>query len=299
MHPEQGKRLDQYLVRVGLAPSRRAAQRMIASGYVLLNGHIGRKGETVREGDRVEVAPGRELSSAIVPNPDLAIEVLYRDDAVLVVGKPGGLPCHPIRPAERATVMNGVVACFPETASAGTKLNEGGLVHRLDNGTSGALIVARTPEAFAELRNAVRQARLGHLYLALVAGAVTERLEIDTPVAHHPDNPRKMIVAPLGEAHSLSARAAHTIAYPLSRHGPFTLLEVTPVSAGARHQIRVHLASSGHPIVGDELYGGPPHPALISGRFWLHLARVEFRSPAMGRIVVDAPLAPDLEALLE
>ena len=138
------ERLDQYLVRLGLAPSRRTAREFIADGRVRVNGRRLPKGASVTSDDRVElVDPAPPLE--ILPNPAITIPILYADAAIVVVDKPGLMPCHPLRAGERDTVMNAVVAQYPAIAFDAGKPLEGGLVHRLDNGTSGALMIARTP----------------------------------------------------------------------------------------------------------------------------------------------------------
>jgi len=298
------ERLDHYLVRTGLAPSRRVAQELVERGMVRINGRRSKKSEIVGAEDRVEVAASerpdrRDRTSAIEPNASLALEVIHEDAAVIVVNKPGGVPCHPLQAGERDTVMNAVVARFPDTATAGEKPLEGGLVHRLDNGTSGALLIARNRGAFEKLRDAIRAGRIARRYEALVAGSLERKTQIDAPIAHHAKNARKMVAGDPSSANPKRAgRAATTLAEPIRRVGEFTLLSVTP-KTGSRHQIRVHLASLGHPIVGDTLYGGPAIPALAHGRFWLHLCDVAFDSPAVGHVKVTAPIPQDLKKLID
>src|SRR6266851_1864696 len=294
MPTDARERLDHYLVRLGWARSRRAAREMLAGGMVRVNGRVLRKGEMVGGGDAVEIA---EISTlpALAPDPKVKIEILFRDSAMLVVNKPAPMACHPLRPGERGTVMNGVVAAFPEAAAAGDNPREGGLVHRLDNGTSGALLVALQPPPFIALREAIQAGRIRRDYQALVAGDLKESLQIDDPLAHDPRNPRRIIaVAGTGAG----ARAAATLVEPIQRLGNFTLVAARP-RTGIRHQIRVHLARAGHPIAGDTLYGGPPLDALADGRFWLHLAEIEFRSPVSGPVRVRSPLPRDLEQALK
>jgi 23S rRNA pseudouridine1911/1915/1917 synthase len=288
------ERLDLYLVRLGWARSRRAAREMLASGTVRVNGRVLRKGEMVGGGDSVEIGESLALP-ALAPDPEVKIEVLFHDPAMLVVNKPAPMACHPLRPGERGTVMNGVVAAFPEAAAAGDNPREGGLVHRLDNGTSGALLVALAPGAFMALREAIRAGRIRRDYHALVAGDLKESLQIDKSLAHDPRNPRRMTVAPPSAA---GARDAATAVEPIQRFGGFTLVTARP-RTGMRHQIRVHLAEAGHPIAGDALYGGPPLDALTQGRFWLHLAEIEFRSPAAGPARAHSPLPRELESALK
>jgi 23S rRNA pseudouridine1911/1915/1917 synthase len=281
---------------------------MISSGRVQVNGRRYRKGEPIAACDSVEVI-SMDAADAIAPNHDLKIDILFEDAAVIVADKPALMPCHPLRVDERNTVMNAIVAAYPETASAGDKPLEGGLVHRLDSGTSGALIIARDGDAFVAMREALRAGRVTRRYLALVAGRVERTeptIEIATPIAHHVKNPRKMVVveasgrtmvaavATVSARYRSKPRPAFTNVEPLSYQNDFTMVMVTP-RTGSRHQIRVHLASIGYPIAGDELYGGPALAGLAAGRFWLHLAELEFESPAGGYVEAVAPLARDLK----
>jgi 23S rRNA pseudouridine1911/1915/1917 synthase len=285
-------------VRTGFAPSRRVAQELVERGLVRINGRRSKKSEIVGADDRIEVA-ATNRRALIEPNADLALEVLHEDAAVIVVNKPGGVPCHPIHADERDTVMNAVVARFPDVATVGVKPLEGGLVHRLDNGTSGALLIARNRGTFDKLRDAIRGGRITRRYEALVAGSLERKTEIDTPIAHHAKNARKMIVGDLSSANPKRAgRPASTVVEPIRRVGDFTLLSIAP-KTGSRHQIRVHLSSIGHPIVGDVLYGGLASDTLAHGRFWLHLCDVAFDSPAVGHVKVTAPIPPDLKKFLD
>ena len=297
--PDTAKeRLDHYLVRTGFASSRRVAQELVERGLVRINGRRSKKSEIVGADDRIEVA-STNRRAVIEPNPDLALDVVHEDASVIVVNKPGGVPCHPLNADERDTVMNAVVARFPEIATVGEKPLEGGLVHRLDNGTSGALLVARNRGTFDKLRDAIRAGRIARRYEALVAGVLERKTEIDAPIAHHAKNARKMVVGDPSSANPKRAgRFANTVVDPIRRVGDFTLLSIAP-KTGSRHQIRVHLASVGLPIVGDTLYGGPASETLAHGRFWLHLCEVAFDSPAIGHVKVTAPIPPDLKKLIE
>lgn len=284
-------------MRTGFAPSRRVAQELVERGLVRINGRRSKKSEVVGAEDRVEVA-ATNRRAVIEPNAELPLEVLHEDAAVIVVNKPGGMPCHPLHAEERDTVMNAVVARFPDVATVGEKPLEGGLLHRLDNGTSGALLIARNRGTFDKLREAIRAGRIARRYEALVAGSLEHKTEIDAPIAHHAKNARKMIVGDPSSANPKRAgRAASTLVEPIRRVGEFTLLSIAP-KTGSRHQIRVHLASIGHPIVGDTLYGGPASDALAHGRFWLHLCEVAFDSPAVGHVKVTASVPEDLKKVI-
>jgi 23S rRNA pseudouridine1911/1915/1917 synthase len=305
-------------VRLGWATSRRAAVDLISSGRVQVNGRRYRKGAMIAPGDNVEVIEAIS-GKALAPNPDLKINILFEDAAVIVADKPALMPCHPLRSDERDTVMNGIVAAYPETPDAGDKPLEGGLIHRLDNGTSGALMIARSHDGFIAMREALRAGRVTRRYRALVAGRFDGTIEISAPIAHHQKNSRKMVVvderldaisssmAPteshpyaigstsptVSTRHRSKPRPAFTKVEAISFANGFTLVEVTP-RTGSRHQIRAHLARIGYPIAGDELYGGPPLTGVGPGRFWLHLAELEFESPAGGHVKVSAPIANDL-----
>ena len=296
------ERLDHYLVRTGLASSRRLAQELVERGMVRINGRYPRKSEIVGADDRVEVRGANtqpRISTPLQPNSSIAIDVVHEDAAVIVVNKPGGIPCHPLRAEEHDTMMNSIVARFPDTAGAGEKPLEGGLVHRLDNGTSGALLIARNLGAFIKLRDAIRSSKIARRYEALVAGHLDRKISIESPIAHHPKNPRKMVVGDPDSGNPKRAgRPASTTVEPIRRVGNFTLVSIVP-KTGSRHQIRVHLASAGLPIVGDTLYGGPESELLAHGRFWLHLCDIAFDSPAIGHVKAIAPLAPDLKKLLD
>jgi 23S rRNA pseudouridine1911/1915/1917 synthase len=291
-----GERLDVLLVRLGFAPSRRRARQLIDAGKVAVNGRQIGKGELVAEGDDVRVA--QVPPAGLQPNPKIKIDVLFEDESVIVVNKPGLIPCHPLGEEEQNTVMNAMAAAYPESSKAGDKPLEGGLIHRLDNGTSGALIIARDYAAFMAMRSSIRRGEFSRRYLALCVGQLDGPIEIATPIAHHPKNRRKMITMPASAAASTqAARPAATVVEALRQYSGLTLVEARP-RTGRRHQVRVHLASVGHPLAGDALYGGPNFPGLAAGRFWLHLSEVAFDSPSSGYVTVEAPTPPDLDAVL-
>ncbi len=291
------------LVRLGFARSRRAARELVESGRVRVNGRRWRKGGTVAPGDAVEVAPDSE-TPAIAPAADADIAILYEDPDLLIVAKPAPMACYPLRPGDGGTVMNGIAARYPETAAAGPKPAEGGLIHRLDNGTSGALMIARKRSAYAAMRAALTSGAIARRYHALVAGTIDRPLRIAQPIAHHAKNPRRMVAVgaaphagPAANAYRSHPRPALTAVAPLRKIGGFTLIEAAPAT-GVRHQIRVHLASVGHPIAGDELYGGPHLQSLAPGRFWLHLAELGLTAPGGAFVRVSAPYPADLESAL-
>jgi 23S rRNA pseudouridine1911/1915/1917 synthase len=294
----ENRRLDLHLVRKGLASSRRHARDLIEAGRVRLNSRVGCKSDLVAAGDRIDVDV-EPVAPALVADPAMVLELLYKDASVVVINKPAVMACHPLRPGETGTIMNGIAALFPETAAVGNLPREGGLIHRLDNGTSGALMIARTDESFRRLRAAIRSGAVKRRYRALVSGRMDEAAVVDLPLSHDRRRAHRMIPqSPGRRSGARPSRPASTRIEPLRTYGAFTLLEIYPQSGG-RHQIRVHLASIGFPIVGDKLYGGQPAASLLPGRFWLHLAEIEFESDSAGRVAVTAPLPHDLTTLVD
>lgn len=190
-------------------------------------------------------------------------EIVYVDDNIVVINKPAGLPCHPLKPGEGPSAFALVVAQFPEVASASNNPLEGGLVHRLDNHTSGLLVFARHPAAYETWRLAFKNSTIQKSYVALIQGKLDHILTLEQPIAHHPKSKHKMVT--VGEGHCYfrgHPQVATTVVTPLEISENTTLVRIT-ISGGRRHQIRVHLANAGFPLVGDKLYGGPePLPGL-------------------------------------
>jgi 23S rRNA pseudouridine1911/1915/1917 synthase len=288
-------RLDLFLT--GHVPdcSRRSAQRAIAMGAVRINGRRARKSQSVSAGDVIDVPDELFVHRALQPNPQLEVAVLYEDAAVIALDKPAGMASHALRADETDTAANFLLARYPELAGVGKNDREPGLVHRLDTDTSGVLLAARTPEAYRALRAQFAAHQVTKEYLALVDGDIAVSGTLRTPLTHDPHNRRKMRACSESTPH---ARAAVTTYRPLERFGHRTLLAVE-IPTGVMHQIRVHLASIGHPIIGDGLYGKPP-PAAPPPRHLLHAQRVAFTHPETGqRTAITSPLPPDFAAVLE
>jgi 23S rRNA pseudouridine1911/1915/1917 synthase len=292
----QPARLDRYLAdQVGL--SRARIKDAFDAGAVRVDGKRAKKGDRIAAGSEI-TAELPEESSAPVPQPDLPLSVLREDASFLVLDKPAGMPSHPLEEGEKGTLGNALIARYPECAQASEDARECGLAHRLDVETSGAMVAARSREAYLKLREAFGARTVEKRYLALVGGAAGEGGEIEIPIAHHPKNARKMIACPTEEeGERLKARPALSRYKVLERLGDFTLVEVE-IPTGVMHQIRVHLAAIGAPVAGDALYGGPPIEGL--SRQFLHAARLAFPHPATGeRVEVDAPLPAELQAVIE
>lgn len=289
---DDGARLDQWLAQA-LDCSRREAQRIIEDGGVRVDGARAAKGTRVHAGAEVRVAeaPARDEDKRPVPEPEAPLIELFADESLVAVDKPAGVATHPLRPGERGTLANALVARHPECALAADDAREGGFAHRLDTETSGVVIAARTRAAWQSLRRAFGDGAVTKEYLALVAGAPPPTGTIDLPLVHAG---RRVRVA--GDR-DLDALTARTDFETLARGDGVALVRACS-SSGRMHQIRVHLAFRGHPLVGDALYGGPPPAAGTRGHF-LHAATIIFPHPSTGtRTRIDAPLPGDRAAAL-
>jgi 23S rRNA pseudouridine1911/1915/1917 synthase len=278
-----GERLDRWVRRELPGLSRRLVHALIADGSVRLDGRRAAKGAIVRAGARVTLPAGL----ALVPNPALSLTILYEDAWLVAVDKPAGVPSLPLDPRERDTVANALVARFPDTAAVA-----GGLVHRLDTGTSGVLLAARSPDVWTAVRAAFRARTVDKRYLAVVAGTPPPETTIDLPLSHDPADRRRMIAARPGVRSWLAISTVRRLA----TDGASSLVSVA-MRTGVTHQIRVHLAHLGHPVLGDTLYGSPS-PMLAPGRHALHAAEVGL--PAFAErapLTISAPLAGDLTRL--
>jgi 23S rRNA pseudouridine1911/1915/1917 synthase len=291
---EGGLRLDRFLVARIPRWSRRQSHAAIAAGAVLVNRRRGRKGDMVRPGDVVDARLG-DFIGDLVGQSDVPLAILYEDDALVVVDKPAGVPAVALRPGDRGTIANALIARYPELAGVGRPF-EAGLVHRLDTPTSGVLAAARSQSDWQGLRAQFSARRVGKLYVAAVGGAVTQSGAISIPIGHRPGDPRTMVVA-AESSHPGRARQAITRYRPVQRWGDGTLLAVT-IPTGVRHQIRVHLASIGHPVLGDPLYADQTS-ANAAPRLMLHAARLTFVHPRTGnRLRVRSPLPDDVRSAL-
>jgi 23S rRNA pseudouridine1911/1915/1917 synthase len=285
-----GRRLDHFLQEQLPGFSRSRLQEWIKAGRVLVNSRAERASHTVREGDLVEVEPAAPAPLAASPE-DIPLEILYEDADLIAINKPAGMVVHAGAGVRDGTLVNALLHRFGALSSEGGALRPG-IVHRLDRYTSGVLLVAKHDAAHRGLAEQFAGRRIRKIYLALVHGSVkADHARIEKPIARDPVR-RVRMTARL--AHGRTAWSEYRV---LRRFANFTLLEVR-IGTGRTHQIRVHLSSIGHPVVGDRLYGAaaavPGRKAL--GRYFLHAASIGFEQPSTGEPVeVSAPLPPDLE----
>jgi 23S rRNA pseudouridine1911/1915/1917 synthase len=285
---DRGKRLDQFLRERLPQYSRARLQDWIEQGRVLVNGSREKRSFLLKGAERIDVEPA-ELAPLRATPEDLPLEVLYEDSDVIAINKPAGMVVHAGAGQHSGTLVNAVLHRFRKLSTVAGDLRPG-IVHRLDRFTSGVILVARNDAAHRNLAGQFASREVEKIYLALVHGRVKkDQGRLTTPIARDPIRRTRMT------ARLASGRQASTSYQVLKRFDKFTLLEVK-IGTGRTHQIRVHLASVGHPVVGDKLYGAP---ASALGRYFLHARQITFTSPSTGeRITVTAPLASELEQYL-
>jgi 23S rRNA pseudouridine1911/1915/1917 synthase len=300
-----GLRLDVALTRLAPELSRARAQHLLESGRVLVDGRRPKRAERLRGGELVELTLPDPEPSHVIPQ-DLPLQVLFEDPDLLVIDKAAGMVVHPARGSPHSTVVNALLhhlgAARPERASA----DRLGLVHRLDKDTSGCLVVAKTGVALEALQASFKARVVEKTYLAICHGRLAPEGALDTPYGRHPRD-RTRFTGRGGERDRRAITAWRVReAFPAA-----TLVEVR-LHTGRTHQIRVHLAELGHPLLADVTYGGarrearlPAHDpvrraAEAIGRQALHAWRLGFRHPGTGKpVAFEAPLPADLQASLE
>jgi 23S rRNA pseudouridine1911/1915/1917 synthase len=286
---DAGKRLDHFLQARLPQYSRSRLQDWIKRGRVRVNGAEAKASHVLRGSEAVSIEPAA-LPPLKAVAEDLPIDVIYEDTDVIAVNKPAGMVVHAGAGNHAGTLTNALVHRFGKLSTVGGELRPG-IVHRLDRYTSGVLLVARTDAAHHSLAEQFAKRKTEKTYLALVEGHIkNDHSRIEKPIVRDPAR-RTRMTAKLGRG-----RAAATEYRVLRRFQKATYLEVK-IGTGRTHQIRVHLASIGHPVVGDKLYGAAASPL---GRYFLHAHRIGFTSPSSGeRVAIAAPLPPELVAYLE
>jgi len=298
---EAGERLDAFLTRRVDGWSRARLQRLIEDADVLVGGETAKSSYKVRARDEIEVEltpPPSETFTA----EDIPIDVVYEDDDLIVVNKPAGLVVHPAAGISHGTLANALAFHFEKLSTAGGRARPG-IVHRLDKGTSGLLVIAKNEPAHENLANQFRAREVFKSYIALVHGQVEHRKgEIDQPIARDPRNRVRMGVVRGGRP----ALSLYRVRESFER---FTLLNVE-LKTGRTHQIRVHLAWIKHPVVADEVYGGGRDKTIANAkvrravaglnRQFLHAAELGFKHPSNGReLRFTAEMPLELQSLVD
>lgn len=291
---EQGQRLDAVCASFCKVP-RAQAQRWIESAQVLLNGAQARASKRVQIGDSIQIEQ-IEVSAPAVGAEAIELRILYEDETLLVIDKPAGLVVHPAPGHTQGTLVNALLHHCGENLSGVGGAQRPGIVHRLDRGTSGVLVVAKNDFAHQSLSNQFRAHSIERIYWALVRGVPrADRGEVDRPIGRHLRDRKKMSVR------TRAGRTAHTtweVKRRFAQSG-VSLIEIRP-QTGRTHQIRVHLASAGLPLVGDTVYGRTSAKNSLLTRPALHAKVLEFTHPQTGvRRRFEAPPPEDFQNLLE
>lgn len=285
------QRLDLFVLAQYPETTRARVQQWIEDGQVRVNGGLAKPSLRVHEGDAIAVAPAPAPSLKAEPEA-IPLVVLYEDADVVVIDKPAGMVVHSGAGVTSGTLVNALLHRF-QTLSAGSDGERPGIVHRLDRFTSGVILAARNDRAHQSLALQFLERRVEKVYLALVHGQFLQKEgTIRKPIARDPGNRARM------SARLREGRAAITNWKVLREFRGYTLLEVR-IGTGRTHQIRVHLSSTGHPVVGDRLYGAPVAPPGLPPpeRYFLHAQRIGFTQPTTGEtLVVESPLTADIVA---
>jgi 23S rRNA pseudouridine1911/1915/1917 synthase len=287
-----GERIDRAVALLtGLSRAEVAA--LVAEGGVRVGGQVvTTRSRKVAEGDLLEVdVPAPAGDQGVLAEAGVDVPVVYADDDVIVVDKPPGLVVHPGAGNPSGTLVNGLLARFPDLAGVGANPSRPGIVHRLDKGTSGLLVVARSARAYDSLVAQLKRRSVDRRYLALVAGTVESPGGlVDAPIGRAETQRTRMTVSARGR----EARTRYEVKERFSEPVPVTLVECR-LETGRTHQIRVHMAAIGHPVIGDTRYHGN-RAGLPCPRPFLHAWRLAFDHPGTGeRVGWSSPLPPDLD----
>ncbi len=284
-----GGRLDRVLADLDPQLSRSAAGRLARGGLVAVNGRPGRPSDAVRPGDVLEYEPPEAV--AVAPHPEaIPLAIVYDDADLVVIDKPAGMVVHPAAGHHTGTLVHALLGLGGRWSTIGGAARPG-IVHRLDKGTSGLILAARTDQAHRALSGQLADRTLSRTYLAIVRGRLAddERV-VEGPIARHPRDRLRMAVVEGG-------RPARTRVRPVEQRAGHTLVQCD-LDTGRTHQVRVHLAALGHPVAGDDLYGrrrpGDPERPM------LHAHRLRFRHPTTGELMTfESPPPADFAAFWE
>lgn len=284
----KGARLDKYVSERHPELSRSHVQKLIAEGFITVNGQAAKPGHRLNIGDRLKVVIPPTPPSRLVAEA-MPLNILYEDDDLLAVDKPAGLAVHPAPGHPSHTLVNAILAHFPHLADISDSLRPG-VVHRLDKDTSGVMLVAKNSLAQNNLAQQFKSHSVSKAYLVLVKGHLTPASGIiEADIGRDPRNRKRMAVVAKGR----EARTEYSV---IKYIGGYTLLEVRP-QTGRTHQIRVHLAAIGFPVVGDKVYG-VKSPFL--DRQFMHACRLGFKLPSTGEYIeFKSELPPDLAQALK
>ena len=288
---EAGIRLDKVIATKYEKMSREAVQRLIEDENIKVNGKKAKASYKVNEGDKIEIKEEEPREIGLKPQ-EIPLDIVYEDDDIIVINKAKGMVVHPGNGNLDGTLVNAVMAiCKDSLSGIGGEIRPG-IVHRLDKDTSGLIIVAKNDEAHINMSNQIKERKVKKTYIALVRGTVKENeATINMPIGRSNKDRIKMAVTRNG-------KYAVTHFKVLERYNGFTLLEVN-IETGRTHQIRVHLAEIGYPVVGDEVYSNGKNPFNVKGQM-LHAKRLVFEHPITNKkMELEATLPEYFENVLK
>ena len=288
---KQDVRLDVYITEKYKDLSRTMVQKLIEEGSIKVNGNIKKLSYKVQLNDEISICIPKAKETDLKPQ-EIPIEVVYEDDDIIVVNKPKGLVVHPANGNPDGTLVNAIMAMCKESLSGiGGELRPG-IVHRLDKDTSGLLIVAKNDKAHINMSEQIKNRQVTKKYIALVRGVIQEDdATIDMPIGRSTKDRKKMAITKNG-------KQAVTHFKVLKRYPKYTLLEVK-IDTGRTHQIRVHMAEIGHPVVGDMVYSNGKNDFGIQGQM-LHAKSLDFKHPITGnQMHLEAELPQYFKSILE
>lgn len=289
---QSGQRLDVFLAGKIPALSRSKIQELIDSGKITVNNNTAKSSRRLRRGEQVTIEYTLEEPGFQLFPQDIPLNLIYKDNSILVINKPSGMVVHPGPGNPSHTLANALIHHFHEVQTIGPE-NRPGIVHRLDKETSGVLVAARNQKAYYFLKRQFKQRKVEKNYLGLVWGRISEpEGELTWPIGRHVRDRARMSVK------TAKPRRAHTFYWVKERFDHFTLLVIKPVT-GRTHQIRVHFATAGHPLAGDRRYGKKKDTSRAP-RLFLHASALAFAHPETGtRMDFTAPLPADLKKFLD
>ncbi|MBQ9297996.1 MAG: RluA family pseudouridine synthase [Clostridia bacterium] len=289
---EEGNRIDKYLNEIGVVVSRTAVQRLLEEKKINVNNNSVKTSYKIQSGDVIEIEE-EEPKDEKIKAQEIPLNVIYEDNDIIVINKPKGMIVHPGNGNPDGTLANAVMAkCKGSLSGIGGEIRPG-IVHRLDKDTSGIIIVAKNDLAHINLSNQIKNREVKKTYIALVRGIVKENeATINMPIARSPKDRIKMAVVRNG-------KEAITHFKVLERYSEgFSLLEIK-IDTGRTHQIRVHLAEIGYPVVGDYVYSNGKNPFGIVGQC-LHAKKLEFNHPTTNKkMTLEAPLPEYFENVIK
>lgn len=289
---QAGLRLDQYLAEVEPTHSRNFFQKNIKEGHVLVNQAPAKANYRVNIDDRIEVEEMMPEEISIAPQK-IALDILYEDNDILVVNKPKGMVVHPAPGHPDGTLVNAILYHCKDSLSGINGEIRPGIVHRIDRDTTGSLIVCKNDFSHTAIAAQIKEHSCNRIYRGIVIGHMSDdEGVIDAPISRHPKDRKRMAVVKAG------GREAITHYHVLERFRDYTYMEFR-LETGRTHQIRVHMAHIGHPLLGDEVYGAKKCPYRLEGQT-LHAATIGFVHPRSGAYIeVEAPLPDYMTHLLE